>query len=103
MAGMILAGARSQSAAVKTGQRRLGQGMGVQVETDERRGGGLVDRELVDIDDENGEHVTMRLGALRRAGPAVAYSAEIGPGLDRARRRQAHLRIAGVARQERGR
>jgi hypothetical protein len=47
--------ARSRSAAVKAGQRRLGQCMGMQVETDERRGRGLIDRELVDVDGKNGE------------------------------------------------
>src|SRR5436853_178114 len=89
------------SATVIAGQRRLFQRMGMQIEPDERRGGALVDRELVDVDGKDGEDVTMRLVAPRRAGPAIAYSAEIGPRLHAAWRRQAHFGVAGVARQKR--
>src|SRR5947208_9951517 len=99
---MILTGAGSASAAVGAGQRRLGQGMGMQIEADEGGGRRLVNRKLVEVQRENREHVAMRLGARWRAWPAVADTAEIGPDLDRARGRQARFRIAGVPRQERG-
>src|ERR1700694_1090978 len=77
---------RFASAAVKTGQGRLRQGMKVQIEADQCCGSHIVlgIGQLVDINRKTRDLVTVRLVACGRTRAAVTVGAEIGPALDRA-------------------
>src|SRR5256886_13103462 len=66
----LLLETKNASAAVGAGQRRLGQGMGMQIEADEGRGRRLVNRKLVEVKRETPEHVAIRIGAPSRASAA---------------------------------
>src|ERR1700723_2779432 len=84
------------SAAVEAGQRRLRQGVKVQIEADQRSrsriAGGI--RQLVDVNRKNRDLIMMRLVACRRTRPTISTAAEIGAALDRPLRHQLLRHIA---------
>ena len=63
---------RTKLASVTARECRLCQGVVVQIEADDRARAVRGNIEFIGVDGENGEDVTMRLIALRRAGAAVA-------------------------------
>src|SRR4030088_2205267 len=93
-----------RSAAVQAGQRRLRQSMEVQVEANHGCGGIMVlgVGQLVDIDREHCDLVTVRLVAGRWTWTAVAIGAEIGSALDRPLGHQLLLHVARSLWQRRG-